>query len=42
MKWLINKAFLMPFVEQLLGHQIDSRTSKTIVRTYMHCSSLWV
>ena len=24
MKWLINKAFLTPSVEQLLGHQIDS------------------
>ena len=31
MKRLINKAFLMPSVEQLLGHQIDSWTSKTIM-----------
>ena len=28
MKWVINKAFLTPSVEQLLGHQIDSWTSK--------------
>ena len=32
MKWLINEAFLTPFVDQLLGRQIDSWTSK-IVRT---------
>ena len=30
MKWLINKALLTPSVEQLLGRQIDSWTSKTI------------
>ena len=30
MKWLINKAFPMPSVEQLLGHRIDSLRSKTI------------
>ena len=30
MKWLINKAFLMPSVEQLLRRQADSWTSKTI------------
>ena len=33
MNWLINKAFLTPPVEQLLGRQIDSWTSKTIVST---------
>ena len=31
MKWLINKAVLLPSVEQLLSHQIDSWTSKTII-----------
>ena len=30
MKWLINKTFLTPSVEQLLSRQIDSRTSKTM------------
>ena len=30
MKWLINKTFSPPSFEQLLDHQIDSRTSKTI------------
>ena len=30
MKWLINKAFLMPSVEQLLSRQTDSWTSKTM------------
>ena len=29
-KWLINKTFLMPSVEQLLGCQIDSWTSKNM------------
>ena len=33
MKWLINKAFLTPSVEQLLGHQIDSWISKTVRMT---------
>ena len=37
MKWLINKAFLMPSVEQLLRLQADSWTSKTIL---LFC--LWV
>ena len=32
MKWLINKAFLTPSVEQLLRLQADSWTSKTIQR----------
>ena len=31
MKWLINKAFLTPSVEQLLSRQVNSWTSKTIV-----------
>ena len=30
MKWLINKSFLTPSVEQLLSHPINSWTSKTI------------
>ena len=30
MRWLINKTFLTPSAEELLGRQIDSWTSKTI------------
>ena len=38
MNWLIIKAFLMPSVEQLLRHQIDSWTSKTICSDVSHIS----
>ena len=30
MKWIFNKTFLTPYVEQFPGRQIDSWTSKTI------------
>ena len=35
MKWLINKAFLTPSVEQLLEHQADSWTSKTMAKLFI-------
>ena len=38
MKWLINKAFLRPSVEQILSHQIDNWTSKTITKIYINNS----
>ena len=41
MKWLIDKAFLTPSVEQLLSRQIDSWTSKIIFweKTYHYDQS---